>query len=164
VPDSAAVRLDVTNPPPELFGSADVIICSEVMEHVVAPVQRGFDGLFALLKPGGTLVFTVPYWLEPTAEHFPNLHDWHIEQRDGERVLVNLTAEGTREEFSQLRFHGGGADVLEMRVFGLEDLIGHLERAGFADIRVRQESVLDYGICFRYNWGLPITARRPHAP
>lgn len=155
------VQLDVTNPPAGLAGSADFVICSEVLEHVEPPVQRGFDGLYALLKPGGTLVFTVPYGLDATVEHFPNLYDWHIDERDGQRVLVNRTRDGSVEEFANLRFHGGGEDVLEMRAFGLADLIAHLELAGFVDVRVRQEHVLDFGICCKYNWALPITARRP---
>lgn len=152
---------DVKAPPQSMFETADFVTCSEVLEHVEPPVQQAFAGLFALLRPGGTLVLTVPYTLGETVEHFPDLNVWHLEQREGERILVNRTVSGEMQRFGDLRFHGGGQDVLEMRVFGLQDVFTHLEDAGFTDICVRDETMLDYGIFFKYNWGLPITARRP---
>lgn len=164
--DSALVSeeapyLDIVNPAQRFFACADFITCSEVLEHVQPPVQSAFEGLYSLLKPGGTLILTVPYSFAGTIEHFPDLHEWHLENRDPAVVLVNRTRAGTLEEFRNLRFHGGGDAVLEMRVFGLEDIFGHLEAAGFRHIRVREENLLTNGIFFKYNWGLPITARRP---
>lgn len=152
---------DVKKPAEELLGTADFVTCSEVLEHVEPPVGEAFTGLFEMLRPGGTLILTVPYTLGETAEHFPDLNVWHLEQRQGKRVLVNRTASGDVQRFDDLRFHGGGDDVLEMRVFGLQDVFTYLEDAGFVDIRVRDENVLEHGIFFKYNWGLPITARRP---
>lgn len=152
---------DVKAPPRSMHGAADFVTCSEVLEHVEPPVQPAFDGLFTLLRPGGTLILTVPYTLGETVEHFPDLNSWHLEQRQGERILVNRTESGEVQHFDGLHFHGGGEDVLEMRVFGLQDVFTHLEDAGFTDIRVHDENMLDYGIFFKYNWGLPITAKRP---
>lgn len=152
---------DIKAPPKELVGKADFVTCSEVLEHVEPPVESAFTGLFSLLRPGGVLILTVPYTLERTVEHFPGLNDWHLEHESGSRILVNRTHEGTIQRFEALRFHGGGQEVLEMRVFGLEDICMHLEGAGFTDIHVREENELNHGIFFRYNWGLPITARRP---
>ncbi|MHB1872370.1 MAG: class I SAM-dependent methyltransferase [Steroidobacteraceae bacterium] len=153
--------LDVKSPPRRLVGSADFVTCSEVLEHVEPPVQPAFDGLYSLLRPGGTLILTVPYTLDRTVEHFPDLHAWELRQRDGTRVLINRTRHGAVQEFDDLCFHGGGNAVLEMRVFGLEGIFANLKAAGFTEIRVRDENVLAHGIFLKYNWGLPITARRP---
>lgn len=155
-----ALFLDVTRPAPELLGTADIVTCSDVLEHVEAPVQAAFDGLYSLLKPGGTLVFTVPYGLEYTVEHFPELHAWHLEDRAGTRVLVNRTRDGRRQEFADLVFHGGGDAVLEMRLFGLVDLRRHFASAGFVDVEVMPGDVLEYGIRLE-PWSRPIVARRP---
>jgi SAM-dependent methyltransferase len=152
---------DIKAPPKELVGSADFVTCSEVLEHVEPPIQAAFDGLFSLLRRGGVLILTVPYTLRKTIEHFPDLDVWRLEQHSGSRILINRTRQGAIQRFEDLRFHGGGEEVLEMRIFGLEDIFVHLERAGFIDIRVREENELNYGIFFKYNWGLPITARRP---
>lgn len=153
--------LDITSPPDELEETADFVICSEVLEHVAAPVQRAFDGLFALLKPGGALIFSVPYWLNPTVEHFPELHDWQIKEIGGSRTLVNRTISGEEQTFTELCFHGGGDAVLEMRLFGFEDVLRHLNVAGFEQIAVAQQQHLPYGIDFPEPWSLPISARKP---
>ena len=153
--------LDITQPTANYLNIADFVICSEVLEHVPPPVEAAFSGLYRLLKPGGLLIFTVPYGFEPTVEHFPDLHDWQLHDRSGTRVLINRTKSGTWEEFSDLCFHGGGASVLEMRIFGLDDLKSHLARAGFVDVEVMERDILTYGIRSVEPWGRPITARRP---
>lgn len=151
--------LDITNPGSEFIGSCDVVSCSEVLEHVEPPIQRAFDGLFAMLKPGGTLVFTVPFVFGKTIEHFPELHDWTLAERNGKRTVFNATVDGRLQEFSPLVFHGGGSSVLEMRVFGRDDLLDNLRTAGFRDIHVRRD-VLKYGIRNGVAWSRPITAKR----
>lgn len=155
--------LDITAPSNDFVGSADAVICSEVIEHVAPPVNRAFSGLFSILKPGGVLIFTVPYTLgESTVEHFPDLHDWALAEREGTRVLFNATRDGRLQEFNDLRFHGGGREVLEMRVFSRVGLIENLESAGFVDIRVMDENIERYGIVSQQTWSRPITARKPH--
>jgi SAM-dependent methyltransferase len=154
--------LDICKPPPELLGTADIVTCSDVLEHVAPPVQRAFDGLFALLKPGGALIFTVPYGLERTVEHFPDLFEWSLHaDPSGYMTLRNRTADGRVQEFADLCFHAGSQASLEMRVFGLEDLLEHLRRAGFVDLAIMSQDVLQYGIHFPEPWSLPITAIRP---
>lgn len=46
-------HLDISTVPVEFRGTASVICCSEVLEHVAPPVGLAFDGLFSILKPGG---------------------------------------------------------------------------------------------------------------
>ena len=51
---------DVKAPPQRYLGAA-MVICSEVLEHVAHPVEPAFSGLCSVLKPGGLLVFSVPW-------------------------------------------------------------------------------------------------------
>lgn len=45
--------LDILQPAPQYLGVHDVVLSTDVLEHVLAPVQKAFDHLLALLKPGG---------------------------------------------------------------------------------------------------------------
>ena len=72
--------LDITQVPKYLLGIADVISCSEVLEHVQPPIQIAFAGLYSLLKPGGDLGDFSP----PTSagnihqEHFPVMSSYTL--------------------------------------------------------------------------------------
>lgn len=59
---------DILDIPDE--AKADVILCSEVLEHVPDPV-RAFEKLFNLARPGGFVIVTVPFLsLMHQAPHF----------------------------------------------------------------------------------------------
>jgi SAM-dependent methyltransferase len=157
-------RLDITDIDESAKNSLDFLISSDCFEHVPPPVQRAFDNAYALLKPGGYFVLTVPFMLEKeTREHFPNLHDYRIVKQDGDFILKNTTREGVQEEFSELVFHGGPGSTLEMRVFSESSLLKHLQKAGFSDITVMRESQPRWGIVFQNAASLPIVARKPQA-
>lgn len=157
-------RLDITDPDPQWLGGCDFVISSDVFEHVAPPVGRAFENAMRLLKPGGVFVLTVPYTKAGTTiEHFPELHDYRIETHDGKRILLNTTADGRQQTFDQLVFHGGEGETLEMRVFSEAGVLAELQRAGFTEIRIHGEPCLEYGILWRDDWSLPITARRPAA-
>jgi SAM-dependent methyltransferase len=159
---AAATVLDITKPPRAWFKTADFVICTEVLEHVVPPAQAAFDGLLALLKPGGRLIFSVPYRFKPTIEHFPDLHEWSIQTDEaGSRTVINTARNGDVQTFDNIRFHGGGKQVLEMRVFGLADLKASLRAAGFVNIQIAGLLYKPFGIRFAHNWSLPMAARRP---
>jgi SAM-dependent methyltransferase len=154
-------RLDVCAPG-EHAGRYDLVVCSEVFEHVPAPLGRAWAGLLALLRPGGLLVFSVPYRADaPTQEHYPSLHRYEVVERGGGHVLRNVTPAGAEEEFTDLVFHGGPGETLELRVFGLDDVVGSLAAAGFCDVRVRHEPDVAHGVWWPGRDGWPITARRP---
>jgi SAM-dependent methyltransferase len=153
-------RLDIRQPPAEWCGKLDFVLSTDVFEHVDPPVVTAFEGARRLLKPGGALVFSVPYTLQPdTQEHFPELHDWRLEERDGEQVLVNVTAGGERQEFRDLCFHGGPGQTLEMRVFSLDGLRRSLREAGFAEPVVMSDSDIVHGVLQVDRWSLPMVAR-----
>ncbi len=157
-------RLDITAIAPQDAGTLDFIVSTDVFEHVCTPVSRAFDGSMQLLKPEGALVFSVPYVpTGKTLEHFPDMHDFTIEQREGGRVLVNTTVSGEHQEYSDLCFHGGEGDTLEMRVFSLPDLLADLADAGFHDVQVLAEPCFEFGIWHDVPMSLPIIARRSPA-
>lgn len=156
--------LDIVSPPPEWLSSFDFVISSDVFEHVAPPVSLAFENALRLLKPGGVLVLTVPYSpAGETIEHFPELHRYHIEKRDGSSVLVNMTATGSVQEFEHPVFHGGAGETLEMRIFSEKGVLGDLERAGFCDIHIHREPCFEFGIAWSQEWSLPISAKRPIA-
>tara|TARA_R110000737_G_scaffold2923_18_gene10085 strand:+ start:223106 stop:224818 length:1713 start_codon:yes stop_codon:yes gene_type:complete len=154
-------QLDVTNPDPALFGTYDFIISSDVYEHVAPPVSIAFENAKKLLKPGGVMIFSVPFTLGETVEHFPDLHDYEIVGKGASSVLINTTKTGVKQEFRNLVFHGGEGATLEMRVYGREPLIKHFEDAGFETPTVYQDPHQEFGIYFPQNWSLPMIARVP---
>jgi SAM-dependent methyltransferase len=158
-----APRLDITAIDPELEGTADFLVASEVFEHIAPPVALGLDNVRRLLKPGGLLVLTVPYDVAPgvpTKEHFPDLHDYRLERDQGGTVLINRTVGGAVQVFEDLIFHGGEGFTLEMRLFARDDLIRDLQSTGFVDVTVHSAPDFKHGIYWRSPFSIPVTARR----
>ena len=152
-------RLDIHAPGAEHLGAYDFVISSDVFEHVDPPVEKAFANMRRLLKPGGLLVFTVPFAVQgDTVEHFPGLHQYTIENRGGTYVLVNTTADGRREEHANLVFHGGPGSTLELRLFSESGLRRNLEGAGFGRIAFHREPCFKWGIYWKAPWSVPITA------
>lgn len=146
---------------PEFMGK-DFIISSDVFEHVAPPVSRAFENVWKMLKPGGLFILTVPYGHQrETIEHFPELNEFNVVERDGSFVLRNKTSTGVVQEFNDLVFHGGPGATLEMRVFSETALIQHLKDAGFANIKVQRAADLVHGIWWPEPWAFPMSARRP---
>lgn len=141
--------------------TCDFVIATEVFEHVVPPANRAFINAFDLLKSGGHFIFTVPWTTAlHTVEHFPNLHEYRIVRFDDDFVMVNRTKDGTYEVHSDLVFHGGPGETLEMRLYCRSDLESILAEVGFTDIRIFGEDHLEFGIINKHPWSLPILARK----
>ncbi len=141
-----APRLDITDPEWGSMRPLDFLIASDVFEHVAPPVEAAFRNARRLLKRGGTFVFSVPYGLGETTEHFPGLHEFRLE-KDGERfVLVNRTVAGVVERHDDLVFHGGPGSTLEMRVFGLRHLYRLFRASGFTGPCLLDAQVPEFGI------------------
>lgn len=153
--------LDISRVPADREGEADFVIAADVLQHVPAPVQDGFDGLRRLLRPGGWLLLTVPYDpANPTLEHFAGLDRVSVrEDAQGRRVHAFRDGEPVVHR-EGLVFHGGQGFTLEMRRFGLEDVFAGLRRAGFTAAEVAGEEVPERGIAWQ-PWSRPIVARVP---
>ena len=155
-----APALDIRNLDERLVGTCDFVLSSDVLEHVDPPVVDAFVNLRRLLKPGGVLVLTVPFAMEgETQEHFPDLFDYRVEPDGEDYVLVNRTRDGTVQRFSNLVFHGGPGNTLEMRLFSKPGLERLLAAAGFVDVTFHDDSFLAHGIHWGKPWSVPITAR-----
>ena len=154
-------KLDITSIDPALEGMFDFIISSDVFEHVPPPVSIAFANARKLLKPGGILVFTVPYTKDgKTIEHFPDLYKYEIIKKSNGYILKNITRDGVEQIFNNLVFHGGAGATLEMRVFSESSLKEDFAKAGFININIYKDPDFDHGIYWNQDWSLPIVARR----
>jgi hypothetical protein len=153
-------RFDITKIANSDRNSVDFLLSTDVFEHVAPPVSLSFDNARAMLRGNGAFILSVPYTLsEKTIEHFPNLFDYSIEQRDGRRVLINRTRSGASEEFDDLVFHGGQGHTLELRVFSRSGLLDQLHCAGFMDVRILDAPYFKYGIYWSTQLAFPCIAR-----
>jgi SAM-dependent methyltransferase len=153
-------KFDLAPPPPEPE-TYDFITSSDVLEHVAPPCDLAFRNCYAMLKPTGVLVFTVPYEIEDAAEHFPELHQYALAEVGNRMVLVNRTRAGEIQVLENLSFHRSGAGrALEMRVFSEKTLRDTLAAAGFTTLRVYTENYAPFGIVPAESWSLPIAARK----
>jgi SAM-dependent methyltransferase len=153
-------HLDIASVPDDRAALYDFIIASDVFEHVAPPVSRAFRNAHRLLKPGGVLIFTVPFTLEPdTVEHFPLLHDYRVYETNEGWQLQNRTVDGQVQIHGNLVFHGGPGTTPEMRLFSRPALEREFAAAGFSRVRVADEGVPDYGIEWPEPWSVPMVAR-----
>ena len=145
------------------YSNLDFIISSDVFEHIDPNpgIQQAFDNLYTMLKPGGTLIFSVPYSHNEHVEHFPNLFDYTIKKEKDAYILYNVTQNGRHEKYSDLCFHGGPGSVLEMRVFSEKSIIKHMQRSGFSEIVFHEitEDMRQYGIFWENKESLIISAK-----
>jgi SAM-dependent methyltransferase len=127
--------------------SVDFITCTDVLEHIEPPIERSFENMRALLKPGGALILTVPVLLDSgTCEHFPNLNEWKIKKERGRRVVINRRRDGVIERFDNLSFHGGEGLTLEFRRFSRQGVLDSVEKAGFRIATIHDQPIPAHGL------------------
>ena len=177
-------HLDIANVPDDRVALYDFILASDVFEHVAPPISCAFANARRLLKPGGVLIFTVPFTLEhDTVEHFPDLNDYRLVKVGGRIRLENQTVDGRMQMFDDLIFHGdsvsmswrrrlsrathahafwaGRGSALEMRLFSRAALLREVANAGFVRSRVADNDWIDYGIAWQEPCSVPIVAYVP---
>jgi hypothetical protein len=155
-------RLDVTRQDPARDGRYTFIIASDVYEHIpLEGLAAAFKNAYRMLRHDGFMLFTVPFAKRgETAEHFPRLHDFRIEETEGGRVLRNRTADGQEEVFRDLVFHGGDGSTLEMRHFSEPALRRAFADAGFHSSRPRFEPYPIFGVLWPMDWAVPMIVRK----
>jgi SAM-dependent methyltransferase len=95
----------------------DIVIASEVFEHVRLD-RQGFAEIHRVLKPGGSLVLTVPY------------------DHTLERTLQRIDTSGPEDRhLMEPEYHGGGGHTLTYRNYG-RDLPDLLREVGFSVLRL----------------------------
>ncbi|MBW3096895.1 methyltransferase domain-containing protein [Pseudohoeflea coraliihabitans] len=154
--------LDIMEPAEVYDGIADILISSEVFEHVIGDYSAAFRGAHKILKPGAKLILTVPYQnVGEHREHYENCTGYSSFQDDKGRWLAEIEyADGTKSVDHQPRFHGGLGKILKMRLFSRDSLQSALREAGFVDITFHDRNMPEHGIV----WGKPsrlVTALRP---
>ena len=154
-------HFDVMNPGPEHLGRYDFIVSSDVFEHVPPPPVRAFENARRMLRPGGVLIFSVPYRPDgDTEEHFPELFDFEIDRSGAAPVLRNRTRDGRAQTFSGLVFHGGPGATLEMRVFSRAGIDRCVREAGFRALEVYDRDQPEIGLLWRgVTWSHIMAAR-----
>jgi len=132
-------KLDITQIPSFLHGSADIVSCTEVLEHVAPPVHMAFSGLRKILKKNGILVLSVPH-SDSSGKHierFPEMTNIELDLENTPRLIGTLK-NGDLAEFTDLVFHGGVGFTLEYRVFSFHSLKEHLLNAGFTNFHLNR--------------------------
>jgi hypothetical protein len=69
--------LNITSVDPACPNRYDFI--TDVYEHICPPISTAFENAYRLLKPGGVMIFTVPYVEGKTREHFPNVREFSVQ-------------------------------------------------------------------------------------
>jgi SAM-dependent methyltransferase len=155
---------DITKAHPDLYGTYDFIISSDVFEHIAPPVERAMEEVYKLLKPEGALILSVPSSIdEETIEHYPDLHQYAVVELNGNPIIVNRKTDGSFQVHENPVFHGGGGTTLEMRLFSREDLAKKLRNAGFSEVIFLDDPVEQFGIAFEGPWTHPLIARPPRS-
>lgn len=70
--------------------SFDIVVCSNALDHSREPVQC-VRQMYAVTRPGGW-VFLWHYRNEAEEEGYSGLHQWNLDESDGDMVLWNRTA------------------------------------------------------------------------
>jgi glycosyltransferase involved in cell wall biosynthesis len=123
--------LDITAPPTGAGGGLDFLVASEVFDHVVGDVETIFANARAMLRPGGVLIFTVPYAL------------------DGATVEYEAASDPSSPT----------AGFVPARQFSLESLLYVLDRAGYKEVVVHEDINREFGIWWNPRVSLPLSAR-----
>lgn len=153
-------RVDINDIPTDMEGTLDFIISSDVFEHTPPPVSLAFGNSLRLLKPGGTLALSVPATHGEAVEHYPDLHDYTIQETNGKHRLINTTKSGEKQVFENPAFHDGGGLTLVMREFSEGSVVEEMVKAGFSTAAMINKNYLPHGIYWRHNWGFPFIGKK----
>jgi hypothetical protein len=126
-------KVDLKAPPTDLKNKCDFITCSDVLEHVLPPLQDSLDGLYLMIRDGGFLIVSVPISKieSEVDEHYLGLVDYRVGQEGGEVNVTGVYDDGFSRTIPKPIFHGGPGYTLEMRKFSLTGFRKLLAKTGF---------------------------------
>ena len=154
-------RLDFTESHPALYGTYDVILSADVIEHITPPITQALHEMCLLLKPHGFLALTIFCTAQgEIREHFPELHEYRVVPLGQAMVLINRRRDGALEIRDDLVFHGCSGATLEMREFGIPALQSELSASGFRECEFLTDNLPEIGILFDHDVSQPLIARK----
>lgn len=122
-------ELDIRRIPSSLTGQFDFVTCSDVLEHVLAPVELAISGLNNLLSDQGFAVLSVPVY-PAFKEHYPGLVEW----REVEGRIDWVDEHGAAQTDESPTFHGGTGRTLELRQWTAETFEAAVLEGGFSQV------------------------------
>lgn len=154
-------NLDLLNVPNSSIGKFDIILCSEVLEHVF-DLPLALAGLCKLLRESGVAVVSFPLKSGITIEHYPEIESYRLNQ-DGSGITW-VSRSGQIHIDKSPTFHGGPGNNLEIRVIGNQSLDTELEVAGLEKCyqSIKNELVNKYSL--NRNAGVMFLKKKSYAP
>jgi len=154
-------RLDIENPPKSMIGAVDILISSDVLEHVMFPISKSLVGSARLLSRRGVLILTVPYHVVgPSVEHYPWMVRYRVDLETDPPEVTGFDQSGKEFIISDPIFHGGPGNTLEMRHLNLSVILDELKKAGFSSVEHFYHSIPDLGIVPANGMGAVIGFRK----
>jgi SAM-dependent methyltransferase len=145
-------KVDLLNLSKELHECFDLVICTDVFEHIPNNIEKAFMNLYTIIKKNGLLVFSVP--LVPVnnkyydfnldlikselnqihKEYYPGMTNWEYINVDN-----SIRWEDSNSEIHlnhEPEFHGGDGLTLTFRLFSKDSIESFLRSAGFRGIEM----------------------------
>jgi SAM-dependent methyltransferase len=106
------------------YAPADLIVCSDVIEHTADPPHVVLANLHSMLSPGGSLVLSAPTWrMQSSIEWYPAAAKLRIVARPSGYAVEWSNRRGARYVDDHPNFHGGPGETLERRLLSHDELM-----------------------------------------
>ena len=134
---------------PDQVEISDILICSDVLEHVVNNIELSFINLYRILKPNGLLILSVPlikvhekyssrniqnsdFLKTGVREYYPNINEWrHDEITDS---IIWTDSSNSVHKMNSPEWHGGIGLTLTFRLFSKDYIVHNLKTVGFGHV------------------------------
>lgn len=153
-------NLDLLDVPNSSISKFDIILCSEILEHVF-DLPRALAGIYKLLKESGVAVVSFPLSEGITIEHYPEIQSYRLNQIGGGITWVSRSGD-VHIDKSPI-FHGGPGNNLEIRLIGNQSLDTELEVAGLEKCYESIKNELLYKYSINTNAGVMFLKKKSYA-
>jgi hypothetical protein len=142
-------KLNLLELKPDQVEICNILICSDVLEHVVNNIELCFINLYRILKPNGLLILSVPlvrvqekyssrniqnsdFLKTGMQEYYPNITEWkHDEITDS---ILWTDSNNSVHRMKSPEWHGGVGLTLTFRLFSKNYIVRNLNTVGFRHI------------------------------